>query len=148
MTNTDPSASGRKELEPETSNRLLWWALGGTGALLLLLVLVGLVATVVVPNLYSKSRREAHAAAARMQIRALEEMLERERARLGVYPSSLEELRREGAPLAGQALPVDPWNHPFEYVPPRAAGEKPIVVSLGADGKPGGAGEAADVSGP
>jgi general secretion pathway protein G len=40
---------------------------------------------------------------------------------------------------------IDPWGRPYLYQPPTGDGA-PIVMSLGADGKPGGTGEDQDVT--
>lgn len=59
-----------------------------------------------------------------------------------------------GLPTAEQGLaalvpnqllkfPVDPWGNPYVYMP---EGDASHVVSYGSDGKPGGEGEAADIS--
>jgi general secretion pathway protein G len=41
---------------------------------------------------------------------------------------------------------TDPWGAPYAYLVPGPAGQPFEVVSYGADGQPGGSGEAADVS--
>jgi len=41
-------------------------------------------------------------------------------------------------------VPKDPWGHPYQYQHPGQHGDID-VFSLGADGKPGGDGEAADI---
>ena len=41
-------------------------------------------------------------------------------------------------------MPKDPWNRPYQYQQPGQHGEID-VYSLGADGRPGGDGEAADI---
>ncbi len=41
---------------------------------------------------------------------------------------------------------LDPWNNPYLYVIPGPAGHPFEVVSYGADGQPGGAHDAADIS--
>ena len=56
----------------------------------------------------------------------------------GKFPPDLDALRDEPR--------VDPWNRPFLYEPPSAAGAPPRVRSLGADGQPGGVGEDADIA--
>jgi len=50
-----------------------------------------------------------------------------------------------GGFVLGPAVPADPWGRPFEL---RVDGEGVRVVSLGADGKPGGKGEDEDVQAP
>lgn len=44
----------------------------------------------------------------------------------------------------GQLL-LDPWQRPYVYVDPTPDHPRPRVLSLGADGKPGGEGESADI---
>ena len=39
----------------------------------------------------------------------------------------------------------DPWRHEYMYEPPTPEHPEPRVWSLGADGKPGGTGEGADI---
>jgi general secretion pathway protein G len=39
----------------------------------------------------------------------------------------------------------DPWGHPYLYKYPGEHGEDPDVMSYGADGKPGGTGNDADI---
>lgn len=41
---------------------------------------------------------------------------------------------------------VDPWGRPYQYLVPGPAGHPYEVISLGADGLPGGEGEDADVT--
>ena len=43
------------------------------------------------------------------------------------------------------AVPQDPWGQPYQYSP-QASGDNPFsLYSLGADGKPGGEGQDADI---
>jgi hypothetical protein len=42
-------------------------------------------------------------------------------------------------------LLLDPWKRPYLYLEPTQEHPRPRVVSLGADGKPGGEGDSADV---
>ena len=44
----------------------------------------------------------------------------------------------------GQLL-LDPWQNPYVFLEPTAEHPRARVVSLGADGKPGGEGESADI---
>jgi general secretion pathway protein G len=47
--------------------------------------------------------------------------------------------------LKSTAVPRDPWGNEYFYEPPQRPGDRPIVRSLGRDGKPGGEGEDADI---
>ena len=46
------------------------------------------------------------------------------------------------------AIPLDPWGRPYIYAGPDFAGARqpPTLMTLGADGQPGGEGDAADIS--
>lgn len=56
------------------------------------------------------------------------------------------EARWNGPYLKGNALPEDPWGHPFQYrAPSQRPGHDYDLFTLGADGQPGGSGENADV---
>jgi general secretion pathway protein G len=53
--------------------------------------------------------------------------------------------RWSGPYLKGTAVPADPWDRPFLYRIPGTGGREFDLVSYGADGQPGGTGEAGDV---
>jgi len=73
---------------------------------------------------------------------------------VGKYPTSdqgLEALRTRpddaekwDGPYLSKQIPLDPWGHPYEYVSPGENSEVEII-SLGADGSPGGEGEDMDI---
>jgi hypothetical protein len=76
--------------------------------------------------------------------------IDKYRADVGKYPLNLQALRYDpGAPnwlgpyFPGD-IPLDPWGHAYIYS--RHAIGKPEVISLGAEGEPGGTGVASDVS--
>ena len=48
-------------------------------------------------------------------------------------------------PYLAQDIPLDPWKRPYLYKFPGQSGDEPDIISLGADGQPGGEGDAADV---
>jgi len=48
-------------------------------------------------------------------------------------------------PYLAQDVPLDPWKRPYVYRYPGEHSDEPDIVSYGADGKPGGASEDADV---
>jgi general secretion pathway protein G len=41
-------------------------------------------------------------------------------------------------PYLPQDIPLDPWGRPYQYKYPGEHGDEPDIVSLGADGQPGG----------
>jgi general secretion pathway protein G len=73
----------------------------------------------------------------------------------GVFPSTsqgLEALRVKpdgvtnwAGPYLAKEVPQDAWGRPFQYKYPGEHGEEPDVLSLGADGQPGGEGNDADI---
>ena len=73
----------------------------------------------------------------------------------GVYPTTeqgLQALRLAPANVNGwkgpylqQDIPLDNWGHPYLYKYPGEHGDDPDIVSLGADGQPGGEGYNADI---
>ncbi len=50
-----------------------------------------------------------------------------------------------GGPYTDKEVPNDPWGHPYSYKFPGEHGDLPDIVSLGADGQPGGDGINADI---
>jgi general secretion pathway protein G len=48
-------------------------------------------------------------------------------------------------PYLPQDAPTDVWGHPYLYKFPGEHGDEPDIVSLGADGQPGGEGNDADI---
>ena len=48
-------------------------------------------------------------------------------------------------PYLQQDIQPDQWNRPLLYKYPGEHGDEPEIVSLGADGQPGGEGENADI---
>jgi general secretion pathway protein G len=67
----------------------------------------------------------------------------------GKFPDSLEVLvtpdMNGNRYLNVKKLPLDPWGRPYLYDPPGVGNPKPRIYTLGADGKPGGTGEDADI---
>ena len=65
------------------------------------------------------------------------------------YPDSLEALvtpdERGYRYLSSTTVPHDPWQNPYQYVPPAPGQYDPVLFSLGADGVPGGTGAASDI---
>ena len=122
--------------------------------LLVVLAILGLLAGLVGPQIV-RYFGTAKSEAAKLQIQMLSQALELYRLDIGRYPSQGEGLRalvavptgvaRWNGPYLRGNLPNDPWERPFIYRVP-GGGAVYEIVSYGADGQPGGAGEAADVA--
>lgn len=90
-----------------------------------------------------------------VQIADLDKSLELFKLDVGRYPSTEEGLdalikRPPNAtgwsgPYLRGTLPADPWGRPYRYTNPGPAGGGVEILSLGADGAPGGEGENADL---
>jgi len=117
--------------------------------LLIVMVILGLLASLVAPQMFSKveSSRRGTAAA---QMNMLSTSLDAYRLDMGRYPDSLESLvsSSEGGwdgPYLPRDVPLDPWKHPYIYRFPGQVHDYDLM-SYGADGKEGGEGENADIS--
>nr|WP_235524293.1 type II secretion system major pseudopilin GspG [Caulobacter sp. Root655] len=120
-----------------------------------MLTIIALIAALVGPRLFAQLDR-SKVTTARVQVRSLETALETMRIDIGRYPSASEglELLSHADPKAvsgwygpylSGGLPPDPWGRPYVYEPTTDPQQPPHVISLGSDGKPGGAGGAADI---
>ena len=110
---------------------------------MVVIVIIGLLATIVVPNVLGKWR-EAAIAKARADITTLANALTEYAVKhAGQYPDSLTVLVTPDAEghteLSSRELPRDPWGSEYVYeAPVPAAGEpRPHVVSWGPDKQPG-----------
>lgn len=122
--------------------------------LLVVMLIIGLLAGIVGPKYFAQLGK-SEAKAARAQIESIGKALELYRLDTGRYPSSEQglaalmqkpgdEARWEG-PYLKKALPVDPWGRAYVYKAPGEHGDFDLY-SLGKDGQPGGADEAADIT--
>jgi len=121
--------------------------------LLVVLAILTLLAGLVGPRVLNQLGG-AKSKTAGVQIADLDKSLELFKLDVGRYPSTEEGLdalvKRPGSvngwtgPYLKGGVPTDPWGHPYRYANPGASGGLDIV-SLGADGAPGGEGENADI---
>lgn len=124
--------------------------------LMVVIVIIGLLATVVMINVLPSQDR-AMAEKARADVSLLEQALETYRLDNLVYPrqdQGLQALLQAPAGLARperyrnggyiRRLPDDPWGNPYRYRTPGRRGPFE-VYSFGADGTEGGEGENADI---
>jgi general secretion pathway protein G len=122
--------------------------------LLVVLVIIGVLAALIVPNVLDRTD-DARVTAARTDIGNLMQALKLYKLDNQRYPSAeqgLEALVRK--PGTGAVppnwrpyldkLPNDPWGQTYQYANPGVKGEID-VFSYGADGKPGGEGKDADI---
>ncbi len=120
--------------------------------LLVVLAILALLAGIVGPKVLGQLGG-AKAKTAAVQISDLEKTLELFKLDVGRYPTAeegLEALVKKPAnatawsgPYLKGGVPLDPWAHPYAYKP--GAGGTIEILSLGADGTPGGEGENSDI---
>ena len=122
--------------------------------LMVVLVIIGVLAALIVPNVLDRAD-DARTMAARTDVNNLMQALKLYRLDNQRYPTAEQGLTALVAkPTSGpippnwkpyvDKLPNDPWNRPYQYLNPGVHGEVD-VLSLGADGQPGGEGKDADV---
>ncbi len=122
--------------------------------LMVVLVIIGVLAALIVPNVLDRAD-DARVTAARTDVNNLMQALKLYRLDNQRYPTAEQGLQALVArPTAAPApanwkayldkLPADPWGRPYQYLNPGVQGEID-VMSLGADGQPGGEGKNADI---
>lgn len=117
--------------------------------LMVVIVIIGLLATLVVPNVVSKlgKANKTKAKADIVQIaKAVEDYVINNNGR---FPDSIEALVQEDEQgesyLKQTQVPKDPWGNPYLYEAPPSGSRKYRVLSYGADGVPGGEKDDADI---
>lgn len=122
--------------------------------LMVVLVIIGVLAALIVPNVLDRAD-DARVTAARTDIANIGQALKLYKLDNQRYPSAEQGLqalvsRPSAGPLPANwratldKLPNDPWGRPYQYMNPGLKGEVD-VLSLGADGQPGGEGKNADI---
>jgi general secretion pathway protein G len=122
------------------------------------IVVITLLASLVAPNVF-RHVGTARDAAARAQIEMLGAALDAYRLDLGRYPTTEEGLAllieqpvgttgvQWRGPYLRRGVPLDPWNHPYQYKSPGVASRAGYdLMSYGADRAPGGTSDAADIT--
>ncbi len=118
--------------------------------LMVVIVIIGLLATQVVPKLM-QSFGQAQLTKAKADINAIADAIVQFRINnAGRFPESLEQLVTKDANgksyLDRQTVPKDPWDHEYIYFPPRSGESDPEVISYGADGAQGGEDDNRDIT--
>ena len=125
--------------------------------MIVVLVIIGLIMGLVGPRLFGQADK-AKVQTAETQIKMLRGALQTMRLDISRWPSEAEGLsllttrpgdaeaaRGWAGPYLDEAVPQDPWGQPYQYSP-QSSGDNPFsLYSLGADGKPGGEGQDADI---
>ncbi len=124
--------------------------------LMVVILIIGLLATIVVRNLRGVTDR-AKRTKAEADISELKQALDSYYLDNGNYPTSEQGLQAlVSAPTSGpvpsdyetggyiERVPLDPWGHPYVY---ESDGNSYTLKSYGADGQPGGTGKNADIDG-
>mgnify|MGYP000992981763 CR=1 FL=1 len=127
--------------------------------LMVVLVIIGVLAALVVPNVLDRAddarSTAARSTAARTDVGNLMQALKLYRLDNQRYPTAEQGLQALVAkPTTGpqplnwkpylEKLPSDPWGRPYQYINPGVRGEID-VMSFGADGQSGGEGKDADI---
>lgn len=125
--------------------------------MLVVLVIIGLLAGLVGPRLFSKVD-QSKVATATTQIKMLRGAVENLRLDIGRYPGNEEGLAllsqapvdaalagRWRGPYLDDAVPMDPWGQPYHYAVGGANGQPFALYSTGSDGKRGGQSDASDL---
>jgi len=125
--------------------------------LLVVLVILGLLAGLVGPRLFGKVDA-SKVKTTETQVKMLKGALQTFRLDVGNYPSTEEGLKalnkKPGSGLAAklwqgpyldEALPMDPWNNPYQYKLEPSSHQEFTLYSYGADGKRSGEGLNADI---
>jgi general secretion pathway protein G len=122
--------------------------------LMVVLVIIGVLAALIVPNVLDRAD-DARVTAAKTDVNNLMQALKLYRLDNQRYPTGEQGLQAlvskpAVAPVPTnwkpylEKLPNDPWGRPYQYLNPGVKGEID-VMSFGADGQPGGEGKNADI---
>jgi len=137
--------------------------------LMIVIVIMGILATLLVPKIMN-APDQAKRTAAKADIKTIESALKLYKIDTGNYPTTEQGLEalirkpdtppvpkrwRDGGYLEGDAVPKDPWGNPYYYTASSSSGTGSLsgssgrdyeIISYGNDGQPGGTGKDADIS--
>jgi general secretion pathway protein G len=122
--------------------------------MLVVVTIIALFAALVVPRMMGQADK-ARRTQVRAQIESFMTALGAYKLDTGTYPTTdqgLNALRVKpetatqwAGPYLPKDVPMDAWGRPFLYKYPGDHGDEPDILSLGADGQPGGEGNNADI---
>lgn len=126
--------------------------------IMVVIVILGILAAFAIPNIMDNPEK-ARITKAEHDIGTIESALEMYKLDNFNYPTTDQGLQaliqppqtgpeprnyKQGGYL--KSLPKDPWGNDYQYLSARDAGGRVQIISLGADGRPGGEGQDADIS--
>lgn len=123
--------------------------------LLVVILILAILAALIVPRVVGRTG-EAKRAKAQSDIATLSGLLQQFRLDTDRFPTTEEglqalrvppaDVRGWKGPYTTKEIPNDPWQNPYDYEYPGASGQDSFVLrSYGADGAPGGEGDAEDI---
>lgn len=125
--------------------------------MLVVLVIIALLAGLVGPRLFTQADA-AKVKTTQVQVKMFKGALETLRLDIGRFPTEEEGLTLLRTPPSDsqtqplwkgpyldEAIPMDPWNRPYQYSIPGRDGQPFALYSLGGDGQPGGTDYNADI---
>ena len=125
--------------------------------MIVVLVIIGLIMGLVGPRLFGQADK-AKVQTAETQVKMLGGALQTMRLDISRWPTEQEGLglltTKPGdataangwaGPYLNDAVPMDPWGHPYQYGPAPSGTQPYTLYSFGADGKAGGEGQDADI---
>ena len=127
--------------------------------LMVVLVILGILAAAIMPNIVGK-RDKARRTKAQADIAVIEGLLDQFYLDMGRYPTTEEGLRvlfyepeedaeKWGGPYSKKPIAKDPWGNPYLYESPGTRSSLSLsyeLMSLGKDGQEGGEGYDADIT--
>jgi general secretion pathway protein G len=118
--------------------------------LMVVIVIIGLLATMVVPRLFDRFS-DAQIQKAKVDISQIgNAVLDFATKNSGRFPDSLEQLvtpdQNGRRYLEQQTVPKDPWGNEYIYYPPSGGETEPTIMTYGSDGSQGGDGKARDMT--
>ncbi len=123
--------------------------------LLVVILILAILAALIVPRVVGRTG-DAKRAKAATDISTLSNAIETFRLDVDRFPSTEEGLNSlrvapsDGngwkGPYVTKPIPTDPWGNEYVYEYPGSSDQSYVLLSYGADGAPGGEGDAADVT--
>ena len=123
--------------------------------MLVVILILAILAALIIPRLIGRTS-DAKIAKAKSDIATVSSLLQQYRLDNDKYPTTEEGLnalrvrpssaRNWKGPYTTKDIPMDPWGNSYVYQSPGPDGQDFLVTSDGADGAPGGEGDAADIT--